>query len=187
MKSNHLETARTAIIADLDYARQGLAYYQSRTANLESALTDLKRVAAMVDTAGRAVKRSPGQALATPGTSGAQVEVSGKKVRRSRKSGGQAEAATTASSDMAGQAPAEVEVKLPKTGTEFWLDLISAEPVSAAEVAAAAAQKLHLGSDDSRFRKLRNRTGPMLMTMLKANLIQDEGQGRERRYRRIAT
>lgn len=160
---SNLQTARAAIKAEIDYARQGLNFYQSRIEVLEQTLSQLEDV--NTDEAGtskRGRKAGSGRrgAKASAGQEG--------KGRRGRKAAADT-AATTAG-------------ELPYTGGDYWLNLISAEPRTAAEVLRASIDSLGFEPNKAQVQKLRQRLTAALQLMLQASKIRDQGSGRERRY-----
>jgi hypothetical protein len=154
---SNLQSAKSAIQAEIAHARQGLAFYQSRIETLEQTLDQLDTVSTPEDIAEQSEGRRRQPVTQT---------------RAGRKPGRPARA-TRASSKGSG---------LPQTGGEFWMQLISDQPQSAAELLKQAIAHLGSNLDKKDLQKLRQRVSPALQALLKSNRIKDTGAGRERRY-----
>lgn len=154
---SNLGSAKAAIKAELQHARDGAAYYQSLVTALEEALNRLDSVG---PEAGRAPK--------APGRKAAPVEVKATRGRRGRK-------------PRAGTAASQ-EGELPGTRKEFWVDLIDAQPKSAVDVVNAAVEKLDFTPTRDQVKKLSQRATYALNTMVKSGEISDSGNGRARRF-----
>jgi hypothetical protein len=153
---SNLQSAKSAIKAEIDHARKGLDYYKSRVEILEQALTQLEH----------------------PG-----VPERGTRTRRA-KAGGHAKSAE-ASRPRKGRRPGRPAAsahELPYTGGDYWLDLISNEPHSAAEILKMSAGSLGFEPDKAQIQKLRQRLTAALQALLQAGKIKDSGSGRDRRY-----
>ena len=154
-----LKFARDVIRAELQHAKQGLAYYEQRVQQLESALQQVDSL------------NGPGKTRTAPNTT--------EKKGRARKQGkGKLQVkASQSSSGRDGSA-------LPKTGGEFWMRLVSKKPKSAVDIAnaAAAALKLDPENDQDLIRVLKSRVAPALQNLVNAKRVQDQGTGRERRF-----
>ena len=154
---SNLQSAKSAIEAEIMHARQGVAFYQTRLETLEKTLDQLDSVSLPEDIA--------------------QIEQSEKryssvraktihKRRRGRPAG------SAASSGR----------ELPTTGADYWLNLVSDQPQSAAEILRQAVAKLGFHPSKLQVQKLRQRLAPGLKALLEAQKIQDSGAGRERRF-----
>lgn len=179
----NLNSARQAIQAELSHARQGAAFYAARVEALESALSQLEIVdsddVALLEQEERKPASKPGakknagrrgrpaRKAAEPETARRQpAGAPAQRAKRGRKAAARGE-----------------ESGLPTTGTDFWLALVSDEPLSAVEIANAAAAHLGLGPDQkTQIQKLKQRVAPALATLVANQKIQHEGAGRQRRY-----
>jgi len=152
---SNLGSAKSAIKAELQHAREGVAYYQSLVTALEEALGRLDSVGP--------------EAAKAPGRKGAAAV--GEKPGRGRR--GRKPRAAIAT---------EQEGNLPGTRKEFWADLIDAQPKSAVEVVQAAVGKLDFKPTKEQVKKLSQRATYALNTMVKSGEISDSGSGRARRF-----
>jgi hypothetical protein len=150
---SNLGSAKTAIKAELQHAREGAAYYQSLVTALQEALDRL-------DSVGPQTVKAPGAK--------APKEVKPKRGRRGRKP--RAETA------------AEQEGDLPGTRKDFWVDLIDTQPKSAVDVVNAAVAKLDFTPTREQVKKLSQRATYALNTMVRSGEISDSGSGRARRF-----
>jgi hypothetical protein len=153
---SNLQSAKSAIKAEIAHAKQGLDYYKSRVEILEQALDQLEHA-------------------------GAPERASGARGAKSRRQAQPAEAGRPRRGRRPGR-PAANAHELPYTGGDFWLDLISDEPHSAAEILKSAVGSLGFEPDKAQVQKMRQRLTAALQAMLQAGKIKDSGAGRERRY-----
>lgn len=153
-----LKFARDVIRAELQHAKQGLAYYEERVQQLESALQQVDSL------------NGPGKTKTASGTTEKNGRARKQRAGRSKGKAGR-------SSDRNGSA-------LPKTGGDFWMRLVSRKPKSAVDIAnaAAAALKLDPEKDQDLVRVLKSRVAPALQNLVSAKRVQDQGSGRERRF-----
>jgi len=166
---SNLDAAKAAIQAELSQAKQGLAYYQSHVAALESALVQLVNLtggAATAKPAGAKRGRKPGKAAAAPATKLAKPAKAGRGRPAKAKEG----RATKGPKD------------LPFTGGDYWPDLITSEPQSGADVLRAAIAGLGFEPSPEQVKKLTQRMTFVLNSLVKAKKIQDSGSGRGRRF-----
>jgi hypothetical protein len=163
MSVSNLKSAKTAIKAEIAHARQGLDYYKSRVEILEQALDQLEHAGTPDQVAGA---RGPKSRRRTQAASAARTERPHRARRNARQSSGGNE--------------------LPYTGGDYWLELISDEPRSAAEILRSAVGSLGFEADRAQVQKLRQRLTAALQQMLQAGRIKDSGAGRERRYTKAA-
>lgn len=185
MDSN-LVSAKHAIEAELSHARQGFAYYAARVEALESALHQLESVdgGAGESAAGPvANRRTKGQGKRAVKSGRQRGE--GEDTRRSaanessrkqnKKTEQRAKSRTAVESDESRA--------LPRTGGDFWLDLVTEEPKSAVDISNAAIATLGIKpSQKTHIQKLKQRVSPALAGLLSAHKIKDTGSGRERRF-----
>lgn len=150
-----LKFARDVISAELKHAKKGLAYYEERVQQLESALHQ-------VDSINGIVKES---------------KTTEKNAQAKRRSGTGSQVNASHASGRSGPA-------LPKTGVDFWMRHVFRNPRSAVEIAnaAAAALKLDPEKDKELIRTLKSRVAPALQSLVSAKRVRDKGTGRERRF-----
>src|SRR6478736_3596960 len=125
---SNLGSAKTAIRAEIEHAKKGVAYYQSLVATLEQALSNL-------DSVGSEQTLKKGASLKA-----SEVKVS-TGARRGRKPG----------SGRKGWGG------LPFTGKDFWPSLITEQPRSAPEILQAAIEKLGISPSEVQKKKLSQR------------------------------
>lgn len=153
---SNLQSAKSAIEAEIMHARQGLAFYRSRLETLEKTLDQLDSVSLPEDIIQieESEKRS----------SSAKAHTGRKRGRRS-----------------SSNAPSFGK-ELPTTGADYWLELVSDQPQSAADILRQAVAKLGFHPTKLQVQKLRQRLAPGLKGLLQAKKIQDSGSGRDRRF-----
>src|SRR4051794_28076735 len=115
---SNLESARQAILAELDHANQGIAFYQARVTALEDALSKL-------DSIQGATERPPQQT--SKASKGRPPAVADEPAETPAKTRGR---------------PKRSDAALPSTGKDFWPNLITKEPQSAPQILAAAIKSL---------------------------------------------
>jgi hypothetical protein len=152
---SNLQSAKSAIEAEIMHARQGVAFYQSRLHTLEKTLDQLDSVSLPEDII----------QIEEPKQSSSARAKTAHKRGRGRPSG-------SASSGK----------ELPTTGADYWLDLVSDQPQSGAEILRQAVARLGFHPNKLQVQKLRQRLAPGLKALLQAQKIQDSGAGRERRF-----
>jgi hypothetical protein len=170
---SNLDSARSAIEAEIEHAKQGLSYYQARIESLERALHEVARIdgvashhASLSGTAPK--KRGPKPKNAVQGNVGEPVATgNGKKGGKQKSKKGAASSGGN---------------ELPFTGGDYWPNLITAEPKSAKEVLDAAIASLGFTPTKEQVQKLTGRMTFALNTLVKTNAIRDSGRGRERRF-----
>lgn len=150
---SNIKSAREAIQAELDHAREGAAFYQSRVEALEEALAKIYHLEA-----GSVPNGKP--------TPAAGAAAKGKRGRPAKK----VEAGTVN------------DEKLPSTGKNFWPDLITPHPQSAPEILTAAIRSLGLSPSKEQTKKLAQRQASALSLLTKSGAISSSGSGRERRF-----
>lgn len=153
---SNLKSAKQAIKAELEHARKGAMFYQSRVEALEEALAKIDSV------------ETNGSTSSTVSKTG-KTQASAGKVKRGRKARG-------AAGDRNGSD------KLPSTGKDFWPNLITVQPQSAKEILNAAIKTLGISPSKEQLKKLSQRQTSALHNMIKSNAISDSGAGRDRRF-----
>jgi len=183
----NLASARQAIQAELAHARQGMEFYSARVEALETALNQLETVegddSASMDkgrkSAGTRGRKSAAsgrgrKARNTDGSEAPSARGTAKVPARGGKRATREARATRGGGD---------ESKLPTTGTDFWLKLVTDEPRTAVEIANVAAQEIGLKPEQKeQIQKLKQRVAPALATLVAAKKVRDTGAGRERRF-----
>lgn len=156
---SNLKFARDVIRAELQHAKQGLAYYEERVQQLESALQQVDSL------------NGPGKTKTAPKTTE-------KNARAETYSGVRPKGKASHSSSGRNSSA------LPKTGGDFWMRHVSKKPKSAVDIAntAAAALKLDPEKDQDLVRVLKSRVAPALQNLVNTKRVQDQGIGRERRF-----
>lgn len=154
-----LKFARDVIRAELQHAKQGLAYYEERVQQLESALQQVDSL------------NGPAKTKTAPKTTEKKARVKQQRVVRPERKVRQSSSGRNGSA-------------LPKTGGDFWMRYVSKRPKSAVDIAnaAAAALKLDPEKDKDLVRVLKSRVAPVLQSLVVAGRVQDQGTGRERRF-----
>ena len=152
---SNMENAKTAIQAELTHAKEGFAFYASRVEALEKALLHLSYIGiGEIDTSD----------TATPAL-----------VKRGPKAGAKKPSKKAKGGQDGGK-------ELPFTGKDFWPNLVTAEPRSASDILRAAIDGLGFTPTKEQVQKLASRMIFAINSLAKANVIQDSGKGRERRF-----
>jgi hypothetical protein len=150
---SNIQSAKKSVQLELEHAKQGRDYYQSRIETLEKALAQLASVDAAAATGTgvtrESAKTKPAGKMATPARS----------------------AKSTSST-----------AKLPSTGGDFWIGLITDQPQSAADIMNAAFAKLAVTPTKELKQKLGARMTAALTGLIEAKQIKDSGARRERRF-----
>lgn len=120
---SRLKFARDAIRAELKHAKQGLAYYEERVQQLESALQQVAPLNGL------------GKTKTAPKTAKTNA-----RAKKQSEDWPQVKASDS-SSDRNGSA-------LPKTGVDFWMRHMSKKPKSGDDIANAAATTLQLDPEN---------------------------------------
>jgi hypothetical protein len=160
MSMSNLKSARQSIHAELEHARQGVAYYLTRVEALEEALAKLESVESTTGVPAR-----PSKASKVP------------KAPKAQKARGQGKVGRPPRAQAVGNG-----AKLPSTGKGFWPNLVTAQPQSAPEILDAAIKALGISPSKDQVKKLSQRQTSALNTLVKAREIADSGSGRERRF-----
>lgn len=150
---SNLQSAKSAIKAEIIHAKQGLAFYESRLDILEKTLDQL-------DSVNLPEAKSKVERKASKKASSSTKKNPARKTK-----------------------PASAGTKaLPVTGGDYWLNLISTHPQSGAEIFRKAVDQLGFEPTKMQIKTLRQRVAPALKSLLQAQKIKDTGAGRERRY-----
>ncbi|NEX63048.1 hypothetical protein [Noviherbaspirillum galbum] len=171
-----LTSAKEAIKAELAHVRQGAEYYMNLANALEEALEKLESVEGSGDDdrkGGQRGRRGTRSAKTASSSTGAS-----KRTVAARAGRGAAKQAAKG----AGRAAKSAGGRLPKTGMDFWMKLLSQEPKSAGDILNAAISQLGLQPDGDQKKKLVQRQTYALNTLVKENKIGDEGSRRTRRF-----
>ena len=154
---SNLESAKAAIEAELSHAKQGLSYYKTRIAALELTLSQLASVTG---------SSQASSAAKPPGKRGPKAGA-GKRAKLTTK---KKEDGVAGGND------------LPRTGGEYWPNLVLDKPRSASEILQASIAGLGFSPSKEQIQKLAGRMTFALNALVKAKKIQDSGSGRERRF-----
>lgn len=151
---SNLQTAKSALMAEIEHAQQGLAHYEARILAIEQVLASLDALdgaspAASQGKRGRKPRQSADRGAAAPSKRGAATRSAG---------------------------------ALPPTGKEFWVGLLASEPRSSKEILEAAVESLAIKPSKNDLKKLAQRQANALHLLVKAKAISDSGSGRQRRY-----
>lgn len=152
---SNLQSAKEAVLTELEQARQGVDFYQSRIAELEQVLASLEAIDGG-ETAGPARKRA---------------------ARSTQK------AAKPAASTRRGAARKSASA-LPATSKEFWLNLVTGEPQTSRQILDAAVAALEINPSAADLKKLSQRQANALHMLVKDKSIADSGSGRQRTFTR---
>lgn len=154
-----LKFARDVIRAELQNAKQGLAFYAERVQQLEIALQQIESF------------NGRGKTITAP-------RATENNARTKKRGNGKTQVQRSYSASRSNG------FALPKTGGDFWMRHVSKKPRSAVDIAnaAAAALKLDPEKDTNLVRVLKSRVAPALQNLVNANRVHDQGTGRERRF-----
>jgi len=160
---SNLESATSAIEAEISHAKQGLSYYQFRVDALEKMLLQLADIGSESIDASTAT--TPGHAKRGSKPGAAKPAKTAKPAKKSKSVKGE----TGASG-------------LPFTGGDFWPNLVTSEPQSASDILNAAIASLGFTPTPVQKQKLAGRQTFAINALVKTKAIQDSGKGRERRF-----
>lgn len=159
--STNLSAVRSAIIKELEYARQGASYYNGLIDTLQQTLANLDSLQSKgQQTTGGQTKRRRVDAM---------VKVAGNIGKSSRR--------RSHLSSSEGATP-----DLPATSREFWLSLFSDRPRSKSEVLQQAINALQITPTAEQLKKLTFRMRTAIHALTQQNVIQAQGTGRGRKY-----
>ncbi|HEY8607986.1 MAG TPA: hypothetical protein VIM12_12805 [Noviherbaspirillum sp.] len=154
---SNLQTAKRAIEAELDHARQGLTYYQSRVEALEAAIGQLEDVEGAIASQPRSARPGRQKHASTKTTGAKAAKGPGRPQKRA-------------------------EADLPATGMEFWPTVIGSDPMAASEVLAAAVKSLGITPTREQEKRLAQRQANALSILTRKGVVSSSGSGRSRRY-----
>jgi hypothetical protein len=178
-RSDHMQSlnsAKEAIKAELAHVRQGAEYYQSLANALEEALEKLESVdfdEPQERQSSQSGRRATGTRTAKSAAGAASTGRRGPGRPAGKTAGKVGRPAKSASTG---------GKRLPKTGMDFWMQLISGEPKSAGDILNDAISQLGLQPDGDQKKKLVQRQTYALNTLVKENRIADEGSRRTRKF-----
>lgn len=153
---SNITAARTALIAELQHARQGMQHYTLRIETFEKLLAQLEGV----DTEPRSPTSAIGRGKRPFKLASTTAEVTGDPANGSGK--------TT----------------LPATRGDFWKDLLTDVPMSNKDILKAATTTLKIRPNPEALKKLKQRLANALTIMTKDGSIKSDGSGRARRFSR---
>ena len=161
---SNLSTAKSALQAEIAHVQAGLAYYQGLFETLNDALHQLDAIEDE-EKAGpeQAPKKQRGRPRKAQSSRG-RKEKSAHTQRRGRPKAG--------SSDN----------RLPSTGGDFFLRLLSDRGQTAPQLLEAATGQLSFKPNAEEVKQLRARMISALMAMMKAGKVRSEGERRQRTY-----
>ena len=155
---SNISAAKTALVAELQHAKQGMKFYAARIETFEKLLAQLEGV----------------EGAGSPPTTGA------KSSKRRYVRAGSAVAAT----DEAVARSGAVKASLPATRGDFWKNLLSEIPMSNKDILKAAVTTLKIRPNPDGMKKLKQRLANALTLMTKDGSIKSDGSGRARRFSR---
>lgn len=154
---SNISTARAAMIAELQHAKKGMAFYAARIVTVEKLLAQLEGVDA---------QSVPAEATAHPGP------------RKSMR----AASAIQVQDDPAAETG---KASLPATRGDFWKNLVTEAPMSNKDILKAATVTLKIRPNPDAVKKLKQRLANALTMMTKDGSIKSDGTGRARRFSRV--
>ena len=164
---------RTALLAEIKSARDGVMFYTNRITELEKIVRNLDGLSSETDEGARTTGRSKGAK--------AQSALAAEPAKkRGRPAVPTPDVGSEQSDDV--KPAAKAGKKLPATNAAFWKGLMSATPMSNQEIAGAAvaALKVRLSAEDKK--KLKQRLANFIAVASKDGSIVAEGTGRARRF-----
>ncbi len=159
MTTSNLQTAQDALNAEIAHVKEGIAHYAQHLQALEQVLAHLRGVdGAVTTTTEEKPRKKRGEAKThVPAKRGKRASI--KKEHGIHKAG-----------------------ELPKTGGDFWPNLISEQPRHSSEILNAAIDLLPFAPDDEQIKKLSQRMTFALNALVKDGKIKDQGAGRARQF-----
>ncbi len=166
------QAIRTALNDEINTAREGVAFYTNRIAELEKIRNNLDALNGDVDhshselnldtvTTKTRAPRGPNKKRGRPAKQTPQVSaVAAVPAKQSRKSG----------------------KSMPATGTAFWSGLLSSTPMSNKEILTAAVSALGIKPSSADLTKLKQRLANFVTTATREGSVVSEGTGRARRF-----
>lgn len=164
------QAIRTAILNEIQTAREGVAFYTNRIIELEKINENLGALSDQLSQADSARQ----QAASAASTKARKT--AGKKLGRPAQS---KDPVVTEVAKKAGKKSGE---NLPATGTAFWTGLMSSTPASNQEILAAGVSALGIKPSSADLIKLKQRLANFLTTATRDGSIVSEGSGRARRF-----
>lgn len=173
---SNIQSAKSAVEAELANARGGMAHYTSRIAALEKALAEIVKVdAPSIEASAPSAKKKEKKAAAAVGAK-APKAVEKKPV----------DAAAPVKAQKAGKKSASTAKgaggDLPSTGGDFWPNLVSDQPKSASELLQAAVDSFGFPVTNEQRKKISQRQTFAINSLVKSGKIKDSGSGRDRRF-----
>lgn len=156
---SNLQTVKTALIAEIKNAREGVAFYTKRIVELEK----LQKQLGQLDIA---------EASAPSAKKGRDTATSKLKVM----------VADAVPIVLDGKGKVKATPKLPATKTSFWQGLLTDTPMANQEILAAAIAELKIRPTPVDLQKLKQRLANFITTATKDGAIHSDGTGRARRF-----
>ena len=166
------QAIRTALLNEIQTAREGVAFYTNRIIELEKISENLGALSSQLSQADSARHK------ATPTAPTKVRQTAGKKRGRPAK---QKDAAPV-SSDGVSKPVKKSAKRLPATGTGFWTGLMSSTPMSNQEILAAGVSALGIKPSSADLTKLKQCLANFVTSATRAGSIVSEGSGRARRF-----
>ena len=161
---SNISTVKSALEAEIQYAKQGIAFYAARIVAIEHIIIQLDelRADAGAPSITATAKRGKAHSASLPTASDVARSIKPSKAAKGAKS-----------------ARASV---LPKTGNAFWQSLLSITPMSNRELLDAAITSLQIRPTTNDLQKLKQRLANAITNMTKDGAMHSAGSGRERRF-----
>ena len=162
---SNISTVKTALDAEIQHAKQGLAFYTALITVLEQMIEQL-------------------DGLNTDAGAPPASNQAGKRAysRRASLKKGDDAVPVTKPKKSAKAAKAARASSLPKTGGSFWQALLTSTPMSNQELLNAAIAALGMRPTPEHLKKLRQRLANAVTIMTKDGSMRSEGSGRARRF-----
>ena len=161
---SNISTVTSALEAEIQHAKQGIAFYAARIAVIENIIVQLDDL--------RADASAP--AITSTGKRG--------KARGARLAADSDVARHVKPVKAAKNSKSVRVLVLPKTGNAFWQSLLSNTPVSNRELLDAAIVSLQIRPTTNDLVKLKQRLANAITNMTKDGSMHSAGSGRERRF-----
>lgn len=190
---SNLDTAKQALLDEVETAKAGAEFYSRRIDELEKMLENLKQMdftsrggTGVAEPASATKRRSAKPAgsgkesLAGPGKGRGRPPKAQAAMSGGAQSGSDADMDDT-QSDAKGGAGKRTS-KLPATKSEFWLGLLSEQPISNKEWLKSATGALKIRPNPPDLQKLKQRLANFVTVATKEGTLVSEGTGRARRF-----
>lgn len=164
------QAIRTALLNEIQTAREGVAFYTNRIIELEKIGGNLGALSGQLSQADsaryQAASTAPTKARKTAG----------------KKRGRPAQLKDPVVTEVAKKAGKKSGKNLPATGTAFWTSLMSSTPMSNQEILAVGVSALGIKPSSADLTKLKQRLTNFVTIATRDGSIVSEGSGRARRF-----